>query len=354
MYPLRFQPIFQRYLWGGQQLAQVLHKPIGDQTAAESWEVVDHDSHQSVVAFGPLAGKTLRELIDEWGTDLLGPALLEKISASTIPAHLRGRFPLLLKFLDAQQPLSVQVHPDDKFGATLSPPDLGKTEAWYVMHAEAGAKIYAGLKAGVTAEDFSAAVAAGKTESMLHSFSVTAGDCVFIPAGTMHALGAGLLIAEIQQASNTTFRVYDWDRVDDSGSSRPLHLESALAVTDFEHGPVEPIRATGDAPQAVAASVSSSSPSLLRNPLSTCISTQLVACDKFVMNKISAATAFELGGDGRFRILAVTGGSVRVSEDASPEELRLGETILLPASLPPMSLAPARHGVELLEIYLPD
>ncbi len=346
MYPLRFQPIFQRYLWGGRELAQVLHKPIGDESAAESWEVVDHDSHQSVVACGPLAGKTLRQLIDERGTDLLGPALLEKISAKTIPAHLRGRFPLLLKFLDAQQPLSVQVHPDDKFGATLTPPDLGKTEAWYVMHAEAGAKIYAGLKAGVTAEDFSAAVAAGKTESMLHSFEVKAGDCVFIPAGTMHALGAGLLIAEIQQASNTTFRVYDWDRVDDSGNSRPLHIESALAVTDFERGPLEPIRTTGDPQQVVPTSVSS--------PRSSSLSTQLVECDKFVMNKISAATAFELGGDGRFRILAVTGGSVRVSEDASPDELRLGETILLPASLVPTSLIPAEHGVELLEIYLPD
>jgi mannose-6-phosphate isomerase len=342
MYPLRFQPIFQRYLWGGRQLADVLNKPTGDQPAAESWEVVDHGEHQSVVAGGPLAGKTLRQLIDQHGADLLGAAVLEAISAEAIPEHLRRRFPLLLKFLDAQQPLSVQVHPNDEFGATLAPPDLGKTEAWYVMHAKPGAKIYAGLKPGVSAADFSAAVAAGKTESMLHSFAATAGDCVFIPAGTMHAIGAGLLIAEIQQASNTTFRVFDWDRTDSKGNGRPLHLESAIAVTDFNSGPVQPIRAS------VEATGNSGKES------SAAFSTTLVACDKFVMNKISSSDAFELGGDGRFRILAVTAGSVRVAGDASPEELRLGETMLLPACLPAQQLVPSAGGIEMLEVHLPS
>ena len=158
MYPLRFEPLFRRYIWGGRRLADVLSKPIGDQTAAESWEVVDHQDDQSIVRFGDLSGKSLRELIAGHGNDLIGSQLMEKISSDGLPDHLRNRFPLLLKFLDANRNLSVQVHPDDEFGATLSPPDLGKTEAWYVMHADPGSKIYAGLKAGVTAESFRSAV----------------------------------------------------------------------------------------------------------------------------------------------------------------------------------------------------
>ena len=163
MYPLRFEPLFRRYIWGGRRLAEVLDKPIGDQSAAESWEVVDHQDDQSIVRFGDLAGKSLRELIAEHGVDLIGGDLMKKISSDDLPSHLQNRFPLLLKFLDANRNLSVQVHPDDKFGATLSPPDLGKTEAWYVMHADPGSKIYAGLKEGVTAESFRAAIQSGQT-----------------------------------------------------------------------------------------------------------------------------------------------------------------------------------------------
>ena len=146
MYPLRFEPLFQRYIWGGRRLADVLNKPIGEQTAAESWEVVDHQDSQSIVRYGTLAGQTLRQLIADSGDALVGERAMKSISSPDQPAHLRNRFPLLLKFLDANRHLSVQVHPDDQMGATLDPPDLGKTEAWYVMHADPGAKIFAGLK----------------------------------------------------------------------------------------------------------------------------------------------------------------------------------------------------------------
>jgi len=228
MYPLRFAPLFRRYIWGGRRLAEVLDKHIGDQSAAESWEIVDHQDDQSIVRFGDLAGKSLRDLIAEHGVDLVGDDLMEKISSHNLPDHLQNRFPLLLKFLDANRNLSVQVHPDDRLGATLSPPDLGKTEAWYVMHADPGSKIYAGLKQDVTAESFRAAIESGQTESTLHSFEPQQGDCVFIQAGTQHAIGAGLLIAEIQQASNATFRVYDWGRVGDDGQPRrPGHLRNS-------------------------------------------------------------------------------------------------------------------------------
>ena len=146
MYPLRFEPLFRRYLWGGRRLAEVLNKPIGDESAAESWEVVYHGPDQSVVAFGPLAWTSLHQLVENQGEQLLGKALVDQLMSPSIPDQLRGRFPLLLKFLDANKDLSVQVHPDDAFGATMDTPDLGKTEAWYVMHADPGAKIYSGLK----------------------------------------------------------------------------------------------------------------------------------------------------------------------------------------------------------------
>ena len=214
MYPLRFEPLFRRYIWGGRRLADVLNKSIGDGSAAESWEVVDHQDDQSVVRYGERSGQTLRQLIAAAGVDLVGEEVARMISSPDLPVHLQNRFPLLLKFLDANRHLSVQVHPDDAMGATLDPPDLGKTEAWYVMHADPGAKIFAGLRSGVTEAAFRAAIENGETESTLHSFEPKQGDCVFIPAGTMHAIGEGLLIAEIQQASNTTFRVYDWGRLD--------------------------------------------------------------------------------------------------------------------------------------------
>jgi mannose-6-phosphate isomerase len=202
------------------------------------------------------------------------------------------------------------------------------------MHADAGAKIYAGLKDGVTRESFENAVAAGRSEETLHSFEPTAGDCVFIPAGTMHAIGAGLLIAEIQQASDTTFRIYDWGRVDADGNSRPLHIEQGVAATDFTRGPV--------AANAVVESVDENGQAF----------SQLVECEKFVMNRRVIDRQTSLGGDGRFRILAVVEGQLNVAGDPSEKPLSVGQTILLPACLPATQLV-ADQSATLLEIYVP-
>ncbi len=333
MYPLRFQPLFKRYLWGGRRLAEVLGKTTGPETAAESWEIVDHEDDQSVVAYGDLAGKSLRDLISTAGADLLGQSVLDRITDDDIPGHLRHRFPLLLKFLDANKDLSVQVHPDDHYGASLSPPDLGKTEAWYVLHAQPGAKIYAGLKSGITREAFTTAVEAGQTESTLHCFQPKKGDCIFIPAGTMHAIGAGLLIAEIQQASNTTFRVYDWGRVDHDGQARPLHIQQAIEVTDFSRGPVDPVP------------VQETSNSLW---------SELVSCDKFVMTKAVLEQTTSVGGDGNFHILAVTDGELEIESDPADKALQTGQTALLPASLKAVELRPVGGAAEVLEIHIPN
>ena len=175
-----------------------------------------------------LRGLTLHDLVAKHGKELLGTH------------NGLAQFPLLFKFLDCNRKLSVQVHPNDQQAAQLNPPDLGKTEAWVVLATEPGSKLYAGLKANITREDLSAAIAAGKCAECLHEFEPKVGDCVFIRAGTVHALGAGLVIAEIQQASDTTFRLFDWNRVDAQGNPRQLHIEQSLAVTDYDRGPVVP------------------------------------------------------------------------------------------------------------------
>ncbi len=224
-----------------------------------------------------------------------------------------GRFPLLLKYLDCARVLSVQVHPDDEYGLRMTPPDLGKTEAWYIMHAEPDAILYAGLKPGVTRASLKTAIAAGKTADCLHVIRPMAGDCVFIPAGTVHALGAGLLVAEIQQSSNTTFRLYDWDRVDDQGKSRPLHIDQSLETIDFQSGP-----------------------RLVQNPQPTRTAgrERLVDCDKFRFDRIAGISGCTLGGEGLFQIVTVPEGSVSITWSGGREILQRGQTLLIPAQSP--------------------
>jgi mannose-6-phosphate isomerase len=317
-YLLRFEPLFRRYLWGGRRLGDMLGKPIGaGDDYAESWEIVDHNADQSVVVNGALAGRTLGELVRSYRMEMLG--------ANSQVAH----FPLLLKFLDCNRTLSVQVHPNDDQAALLSPPDLGKTEAWVVLHANPGSRIYAGLRRGVTRASLAAAMEAGAIEDCLHAFDAHAGDCVFIPAGTVHALGAGLVIAEIQQASDTTFRLFDWNRLDAAGMPRPLHVTQSLGVIDFSRGPVDP-----QVPVQVGEGRE-----------------RLVECDKFVLERRRLAEPTALGGDGRFHLIAVLEGAADVA-DATTPSIVAGETALLPAAAPALHLAPQAEAV-ILDIFSP-
>ena len=320
MYPLRFKPIFKPYVWGGRRLATVLGKdlPNGD-AAAESWEICDRDSDQSVVAVGPLAGTTLRELLIHHTRELLGRhAVL-------------ARFPLLFKFLDANQPLSVQVHPNDEQASRLDPPDLGKTEAWVILDAEPGSVIYAGLKRGFDRRALEREVVRGTTHLCLNKFEPQVGDCVFLPAGTVHALGAGLLIAEIQQASDTTYRLFDWNRVGADGQPRPLHVAQALDVIDYDRGPVnaQPTQAT-------------SRPHVER----------LVTCDKFVLDRWRFDSPQAVGGDGRFHFLAVLQGEVEIAGDPCDTPMRRGDTVLIPNALGEVEIKPLKVTT-LLDAYLP-
>lgn len=319
LYPLTFRPIFKRYIWGGRRLASVLGKPLGEgEDYAESWEVCDRDPEQSVVVQGPLEGTTLRTLVREHGRELLGRH------------YPQERFPLLFKFLDCNQTLSVQVHPDDSLAATLVPPDLGKTEAWVVLAAEPGSVIYAGLRRGVDRPVLEREVQRGTCDLCLHRFEPKPGDCVLILAGTVHALGAGLLVAEVQQSSDTTWRLYDWNRLGADGKPRPLHVAQALAAIDYKRGPVDPCT-----PQ----------------PTGIANRQRLAACDKFVLDRWQLGTAV-VGGDDRCHIVAVISGAARIAGMPAYESLAVGSTLLLPAASGPVMFESPQNAV-LLDVYLP-
>lgn len=319
LYPLRFRPILREYLWGGRRLAQ-LGKPLGSgEHYAESWEICDHAADQSIVLAGPLMGKTLHELVTEHGHELLGRR------------HPLPRFPLLFKFLDAQQRLSVQVHPNDAQAARLDPPDLGKTEAWVVLDAEPGSLLYVGLKRGFDRAALQRELSRGTCELCLHLLEPRPGDCVFVPAGMVHAMGGGMLIAEIQQASDATFRLFDWNRVGPDGKPRPLHVAQALDAIDFGLGPGQ-IQA----------------PKPTDNPLVK----RLVNCDKFLLDRWEFDQPVNVGGDGRFHILVVASGAVAVERDPACEVLGRGGTLLVPAAMGPSRLDPGEKTV-LLDAFLP-
>src|SRR5947209_8560483 len=230
LYPLRFEPIFKPAIWGGRRLAEMFPDAPAEGPIGEAWVLSDQGDDVSVVADGPLAGTTLRELMRDRRRDLLGPSL----------AH-HETFPLLFKIIDARESLSVQVHPNDELAQSLAGVPRGKTEAWVVLHSEPGSRIYAGLKEGVNRPRLERAIADATLAECLHSFEPTIGDCVYLPAGTVHALGAGITVFEVQQTCDTTYRLFDWNRVDaTTGRPRDLHIEKALACIDFTRGPVQP------------------------------------------------------------------------------------------------------------------
>jgi mannose-6-phosphate isomerase len=316
-YPLRCQPYFRDYLWGGRNLESRLGKKLpGPGIWAESWELIDHVEHSSLILNGALSQQTIGQVIQSMPAWLLGDQL--------------QTLPLLLKYLDCQKVLSVQVHPDDAFAQQMTPPDLGKTEAWYIIDSQPGSILYAGLKRGIDRAGLSDAIKAGTVEEVLHAIEPKPGDCIFIPAGTVHALGAGLLVAEIQQASNTTFRLFDWNRTGSDGKPRPLHIEQSLQVTDFVHGPRE-----------------------VQTPTATWQlgRQRLVQCDKFCLDRLSGEHTLQLGGDARFHFVTTFTGGVTIEGEGFCESIAIGESLLLPAALAGCT-ATFQSQATLLDMYV--
>jgi mannose-6-phosphate isomerase len=323
LYPLRFTPILRRLIWGGRRLGTVLHKPIGDEADyAESWEVSDYRDQVSVVEKGCLAGLTIRELVRTRGNELLGPAL-----------GARDQFPLLVKFIDAREPLSVQVHPNDELGRRLAG-DNGKTETWVIVDAEPGSVIYAGLEAGVGPHELERAIEAGTVEPLLHRFEPRCGDCILIEAGTVHAIGAGVLLAEIQEMSDATFRVYDWGRVGPDGKPRALHIEQAMESIDFQRGPVEPIR-----PERQEIPGGGDRDRLARSAY-------------FALERLRLRGPTRVGESDRFTIVMGLGGTAEIRHRDERVRLDFGQTVLLPAAVDSCEVAPL-GAAEVLTCVVP-
>jgi mannose-6-phosphate isomerase len=318
LYPLRFEPILRQLIWGGRRLGTVLHKPIGEANDyAESWEVSDYRAAVSVVCEGPLAGISLRELVHLRGRELMGPV--------QPPPR---QFPLLVKFIDSRLDLSVQVHPDDEKARRLAG-DNGKTETWVVVDAQPGSLIYAGLRPGVAPEQFSAAITAGQVEPLLHRFTPRPGDCIMVDAGTVHAIGTGVLLAEVQQMSDATFRVYDWGRVGPDGLPRELHVSQALEATNFERGPVDPL---------VPATETTASGNIVE---------QLSQSAYFSLKRLRLSSPDVVGARDRFTIVMGLEGSAEIRHQGQPTRLDFGQTLLLPAATGRCTIVPRGEAVVL-------
>ncbi len=324
--PIRFEPYLRPMVWGGRRLGAVLHRPLPNPVPyGEAWEISDHASHRSVVSHGAWAGRTLQNLMHDERAALLGNAADEHIT-----------FPWLVKLLDANDWLSVQVHPNENDVRRLWPGEGSKTEAWFVLAAEPDSRIYAGLLPGVDERQLRAALDAGTVADCLHQFTPRPGDCLFLPAGTVHAVGGGVLFAEVQQTSDATFRLFDWNRRDATGQSRKLHVEESLACIDWARGPVQPVRAIGYPGGAGGASATDS------------VRQALVRCRFFELDYLRQTTPFTLGGAGRLQVAVVLHGTGRL--DGS--ELRTGTTWLLPAALSAVACSPT-ESLGLLLATLP-
>jgi len=306
LYPLTFNPIFKERVWGGRNLELLYGKKLpSDVPIGESWEITDRPEGVSVIANGPLAGKDLRWLMENHARDLLGPAGAEF-----------GRFPLLIKILDAQEKLSLQVHPPASIATRLG--GESKTEMWYVADAKPGAKLYAGLRRGATRAEFERKIKDGTVADCFHRVPVQRGDVMFLPSGRVHAIGAGIVIFEIQQNSDTTYRVFDWNRLGLDGKPRELHIEQALQCIDFND--FEPAPVKGRSHKAEGGDL------LVRD---------LVSDPLFVVEEVRFADAGSYSTSGTaLEIIGVLEGELTIRQNDHRIRLSAGCFCLIPPGLP--------------------
>lgn len=320
--PLIFLPELYEKVWGGSRLREMLGKPARtDRPLGESWEL--HGT--SVVESGPYAGRTVHELAAELGPRLLGTKL------QSMPG---GVFPLLFKYIDANEYLSVQVHPDDACALDRTGHPYGKTEAWYILHADPGAQIVHGWKHPTNRTEVEQAVREGRLEELLEYVEVQSGDVVYVPAGTVHALGGGILLGEIQQNCDTTYRLYDWGRVGLDGKPRDLHVDDSLAVLDYGVS-------AGRSPRRLTISMSDAARSFL------------VACRYFALEELRGTSVGLAVRPQRFEMLSVLDGPVSVEWLRGQTMLEAGRTALLPAGIGRVQLQ-AAAGFRVLRMYVPD
>ncbi len=321
-YPLKFTPILKEKVWGGNKLAQVLHKKSDKNNIGESWEISDIQGDVSMVAGGKFKGKTLSELIKEFKGSLVGEKVYNEFE---------DKFPLLIKFIDAAEPLSIQLHPNDEL-ARKRHNSFGKTEMWYVMQADPGSGLIVGFKKEVTKEEYLENLKNKTLTEILNFEEVSEGDVYFIPTGRVHAIKAGVMLAEIQQTSDITYRIYDWDRVDDQGNTRELHTKLALDAIDYS---VQEIYKTPYVKKKNA-------------------SVNIVDCRYFTTNMISFNKTLSVNyidKDSFVIYMCVKGNAIIHYGEGLTESIRKGETVLIPASLKDLKLKPNGY-TEILEIFI--
>jgi len=323
LYPLRFAPIFQYRLWGGRRLGGILSEPLpGSDPIGEAWVLSDRTDHQSLVANGPLQGKALGQLMEQSREQLMGKL-----------ASRFTRFPLLLKFLDAQTMLSVQVHPSDAHPQLIPAGDTAKTEAWVVIESDKGSRIYAGLRSGTMASILRSSLKDGTITDHLVRIDPKPGDAVFIPTGTVHTLGDGVVVFEVQQNSDVTFRLYDWGHIDPKTKApRPLQVENAFACINF---------GASDA-GLVAARVETSAP-VERE--------RLFDCPAFLVWRLLGQNQFPVGATAEPRVLVCIAGSGQIRDNETPYSVGKGDVWLLPAEAGVCAFQPSGE-VTLLEIAI--
>ncbi len=307
--PIVFEPLLMERVWGGRRLETLMHKRLPAGTRfGESWEIVDRADAQSVVHDGPLHGRTLHELWTDFREPVFGKWLPEV-----------ARFPLLFKLLDAQERLSVQVHPPAAVAAQLG--GEPKTEMWYFIDALLESDLYAGLKRGVTREDFVRALDEGRVADLIHKIPAHCGDAFFIPSGRIHAIGAGNLIFEVQQNSDTTYRVFDWNRLGLDGKPRTLHVDESLQSINFDDPEPGVVEQCGES---------------------------VVACEYFAVEKWTLTEPRDAGGPG-FVVFTVIGGRL----ECAGCEFGMGEFFLIPAALAGRELKPLESGTIVLRTTIP-
>ena len=317
LYPLQFQPIFKERIWGGTKLKTELHKPITSSITGESWELSTVEGDISVVANGVMAGKSLLELIDQYPNEILG---------TKVYAQFGKQFPLLFKYLDAREDLSIQVHPNDAL-AKVRHNSFGKTEMWYVMQADPNANLIVGFKEDSNAAEYVENLENKTLLNILDTVAVNTGDVFFLETGTVHAIGAGLLVAEIQQTSDVTYRLYDFDRVDAQGNTRELHIDLALDAINYNR--VEAKKNYSKAENE---------------------SNLVVDCQYFTTNFIPLEGIVNIEKDGTsFTVYMCTEGEFTLVFDGETYSYHKGDTVLIPAAITQYLLS---GSAAVLEIYI--
>lgn len=301
LYPLKFDPILKERLWGGTKLKEVLGKPIVNDITGESWELSAVEGDVSIVANGELSGTSLQELINKYPEELLGKSVVERFGKE---------FPILIKFIDAKQDLSIQLHPNDEL-AKKRHNSFGKTEMWYIMDADKGAELIVGFNKDVTKEEYAKSIEENTLLDLLNYESVKEGDTFFINTGKMHAIGAGVLLAEIQQTSDITYRVFDFNRKDKNGNLRELHTDLALDAIDYTKKDDFKVKYS-DKKDSV---------------------NNMVSCPYFNTNILELTKDLKLDVEKRdsFTIYMCVGGRATISNEFGTVNIKNGETTLVPA-----------------------